>query len=84
MALYVGIMCAKCERVFVVTKTSRIKRYDSIQDESRYKLTCVSPCRAITDFTRADLRAYSVAATCVLHGFVLKGEYQELAKHVRG
>ena len=84
MALYVGIMCAKCERVFLVTMTSRIKRYDSRQDESRYKLTCVSPCRATTYFTRADLRAYSVAANCFLRGYVLPGEYEELAKRVLG
>jgi hypothetical protein len=55
MALYVGIMCAKCERVFLVTMTSRIKRCDSNQDETRYELTCVPPCQAATDFTRADL-----------------------------
>ena len=84
MALYVGIMCAKCERVFLVTKTSRIKRYDSRQDESRYELTCISPCRATTRFTWADLRVYSVAATCLLQGYVLPSEYEELAKRRRG
>lgn len=82
MAVHVGIMCGRCDRVFLVTQTSRIKLHVCSRDESRYELTCVPPCRATTRFTRNDLRVYSVATTCFLRGYVLKGECQELVNRM--
>src|ERR1017187_838522 len=76
MAVYVGIMCGQCNRVFLVTQTSRIKVYGCSRDESLYELTCVPACRATTRFTRADLRVYSVAGNCFIRGYVLRGEYR--------
>lgn len=84
MTVYIGIMCEKCDRVFLVTKTSRIRRYDSSFDESWYELTCVSPCRSVTRFTRGHLRVYSVAGPSSVRGYAVRGEYRELSQGVLG
>jgi hypothetical protein len=85
MTIYVGIMCEACGRVFLVTETSRITLRNSRLDEGQYQLTCVSLCQSITHFTRDDLRVYSIlpasrVRACLLRGYALMGEYQELRK----
>jgi len=74
MPIHLGIACG-CGRVHFIASSSRIEVSHATESGSVYKLTCFPDCSAITYFSHAQLRRYSLSELVFRRSYANLGEY---------
>jgi len=75
MPVRVGIMCEKCERIYLLVHPDNAKRiqFDPSADPHPYRLKCI--CRAESHFGKAQVLPYFVSETACDNGYADRDEY---------
>jgi hypothetical protein len=82
MPVRVGIMCEKCERIYLLVHPDNTQRiqFDPASDPHPYRLKCA--CRAERQFNKAQVLPYMVSERSCDSGYADRDEYYALV-HVR-
>jgi hypothetical protein len=75
MPVRVGIMCEKCERIYLLVHPDNAQRiqFDPRSDSHPYRLRCM--CRAERRFDRTQVLPYMVAESVCDDGYAERDEY---------
>jgi len=75
MPVRVGIMCEKCERIYLLAEHDNAQRiqFDRASDPHPYRLRCA--CRAERRFNRAQVLPFIVSERVCESGYADRDEY---------
>ena len=80
MPVRVGIMCEKCERIYLLVHPDNAQRiqFDPHSEPRPYRLKCL--CRAERHFDQAQLLPYMVSERVCDEGYADRDEYYAVTK----
>ena len=80
MPIRIGIMCEKCERIYLLVHPDNAQRiqFDPHSEPHKYRLKCL--CRAERHFDQEQLLPYMVSAPVCDEGYADRDEYYAVPK----